>query len=107
MPTYAEMGKEELTTLKTALTEEYETYRAQGLSLNMARGKPGADQLDLSMPLLDILPSTDDCKAADGTDIRNYGVVDGLPEAKELMATILDDKPENTIVLGNYIINIK
>lgn len=106
MPTYAEMGKEELTTLKTALTEEYETYRAQGLSLNMARGKPGADQLDLSMPLLDILPSTDDCKAADGTDIRNYGVVDGLPEAKELMATMLDDKPENTIVFGNSSLNI-
>ena len=106
MPTYAEMGKEELTTLKTALTEEYETYRAQGLSLNMARGKPGADQLDLSMPLLDILPSTDGCRAADGTDIRNYGVVDGLPEAKELMATMLDDKPENTIVFGNSSLNI-
>ena len=55
MPTYAELGKEELTTLKTALTEEYETYKAQGLSLNMARGKPGSDQLDLSMPMLDIL----------------------------------------------------
>lgn len=106
MPTYAEMGKEELTTLKTALTEEYETYRAQGLSLNMARGKPGADQLDLSMPLLDILPSTDGCRAADGTDIRNYGVVDGLPEAKKLMATMLDDKPENTIVFGNSSLNI-
>ena len=59
MPTYAEMGKEELNTLKTALTEEYETYKAQGLSLNMARGKPGSDQLDLSMPMLDILPSSD------------------------------------------------
>ena len=106
MPTYAEMGKEELTTLKTALTEEYETYRAQGLSLNMARGKPGKDQLDLSMPLLDILSSNDACTAADGPDVRNYGVVDGLPEAKELMATMLDDKPENTIVFGNSSLNI-
>lgn len=106
MPTYAEMGKEELTTLKTALTEEYETYRAQGLSLNMARGKPGKDQLDLSMPLLDTLSSNDACTAADGTDVRNYGVVDGLPEAKELMATMLDDKPENTIVFGNSSLNI-
>ena len=92
MPTYAELGKEELTTLKTALTEEYETYKAQGLSLNMARGKPGSDQLDLSMPMLDILPSSDDCKAENGTDIRNYGVVDGLPEAKKLMASMLDDE---------------
>ena len=49
MSTYDEMTKEELSTLKTALTEEYETYRAQGLSLNMARGKPAANQLDLSM----------------------------------------------------------
>lgn len=106
MPTYAEMGKEELTILKAALTEEYETYCAQGLSLNMARGKPGKDQLDLSMPLLDILSSDDACTAADGTDIRNYGVVDGLPEAKELMASMLDDKPENTIVFGNSSLNI-
>lgn len=106
MPTYAEMGTEELNTLKTALTEEYETYKAQGLSLNMARGKPGTDQLDLSMPMLDILPSTDAAKAADGTDIRNYGVVDGLPEAKELMASMLDDSAENTIVFGNSSLNI-
>lgn len=106
MPTYAEMGKEELNTLKTALTEEYETYKAQGLSLNMARGKPGSDQLDLSMPMLDILPSSDECKASNGTDIRNYGVVDGLPEAKELMASMLDDTAENTIVFGNSSLNI-
>ena len=106
MSTYDEMTKEELATLKAALTEEYETYRAQGLSLNMARGKPAANQLDLSMPLLDILPSTEVCKSADGTDIRNYGVVDGLAEAKELMASMLDDKPENTIVFGNSSLNI-
>ena len=106
MPTYAELGKEELTTLKTALTEEYETYKAQGLSLNMARGKPGSDQLDLSMPMLDILPSSNDCKAENGTDIRNYGVVDGLPEAKKLMASMLDDEAENTIVFGNSSLNI-
>lgn len=106
MPTFAEMGKEELTTLKTALTEEYQTYCAQGLSLNMARGKPGKDQLALSMPMLDAVASDDACQAADGTDIRNYGVVDGLPEAKELMASMLDDKPENTIVFGNSSLNI-
>lgn len=106
MSTYAEMGKEELTTLKAALTEEYETYKAQGLSLNMARGKPGKDQLALSMPMLDEVSSSDECKAADGTDIRNYGVVDGLPEAKELMASMLDDKPENVIVCGNSSLNI-
>ena len=106
MPTYAEMGKEELTTLKAALTEEYETYRAKGLSLNMARGKPAAAQLDLSKPMLDLVSSSSDCKAADGTDLRNYGVVDGLPEAKALMASMMDDKPENVIVFGNSSLNI-
>ena len=106
MPTYAEMSKSELTSLRQALTEEYETYCAQGLSLNMARGKPGSDQLDLSLPMLDMLDASNACKAADGTDIRNYGVLDGLPEAKALMATMLDDEPENTLVFGNSSLNI-
>lgn len=106
MPTYAEMGKEELLTLKTALTREYETYCAKGLSLNMARGKPSSAQLDLSMPMLDVIPSSASCTAENGTDLRNYGVVDGLPEAKALMASLLDDEPENVIVFGNSSLNI-
>ena len=106
MSTYDEMTKDELLTLKEALTEEYKTYCAKGLSLNMARGKPASNQLDLSMGLLDILPASKECKSADGTDIRNYGIVDGLPEAKQLMASMLDDKAENTIVFGNSSLNI-
>ena len=106
MSTFDELTKEELSTLKSALTEEYKTYCSQGLSLNMARGKPGKDRLDLSMPMLDILPSNTECVAEDGTDLRNYGVVDGLPEAKELMASMLDDDPENVIVFGNSSLNI-
>lgn len=106
MPTYAQQGIEELTTLKAALVEEYQSYKAQNLSLNMARGKPGSDQLDLSLPLLDILTSHDELNASDGTDIRNYGVLDGLPEAKQLMASILDDEPERVIVFGNSSLNI-
>lgn len=101
-----EMTKDELITLKAALEEEYEAYRAQGLSLNMARGKPASDQLDLSMEMLDIVPSSDDCRAADGTDLRNYGILDGIPEAKALMASIMDDKPENVIVFGNSSLNV-
>lgn len=106
MSTFDKMTPAELTTLKNALMEEYETYRAQGLSLNMARGKPAANQLDLSMDMLDILPSTDACKAQDGSDLRNYGVLDGLPEAKELMASMLDDSADNTLVFGNSSLNI-
>lgn len=106
MPAYAQQGIEELTSLKAALDEEYQSYKAQNLSLNMARGKPSSDQLDLSLPLLDILTSHDSLTASDGTDIRNYGVLDGIPEAKQLMASILDDAPENVIVFGNSSLTI-
>ena len=101
MPAYAEMGTEELETLKHGLEREYAEIQAKGLSLNMARGKPGSDQLDLSMPLLSAVTTAEDCRAEDGTDCRNYGVLDGLPEAKRFMAAMLDDEPENVIVGGN------
>lgn len=55
----------------------------------------------MSLPLLSCISSAQDCIAEDGTDCRNYGVLDGLPEAKRLMATMLDDAPENVIVGGN------
>lgn len=100
MGSYATLNHSELVALKGRLEDEYEHFQAQNLSLNMARGKPSAAQLDLSMPLFD--PQiTQEYIAADGTDCRNYGVIDGLPEAKELMAVLLDDSPENVIVLGN------
>lgn len=101
MSTYAEWETNDLKALKAQLDEEYATIKAKGLSLNMARGKPGADQLDLSMPLLTTVTTVEDCKAEDGTDCRNYGVLDGLPEAKRFMAAMLDDEPDNIIVGGN------
>ncbi len=101
MSAYAQRTAEELESAKKELEQEYAEIKAQGLALNMARGNPGADQLDLSMPLLSTVTTSEDCRAADGTDCRNYGVVDGLPEAKRLMASMLDDEPENVIVGGN------
>lgn len=101
MPTYAELSKDKLSALLASLQEEYAEIKARGLALNMARGKPSAAQLDLSMPMLSAVVSAQDCLAADGTDCRNYGVLDGLPEAKRLMAVMLDDSPENVIVGGN------
>ena len=89
-----------------ALQEQYKGFCAKGLKLNMARGKPAANQLDLSMPMLDCLTSSDEIVDAAGTDLRNYGILDGIAEAKELMATMLDDKPENVIVFGNSSLNI-
>lgn len=106
MAFYADMTKEELTSLKAALEEEYETFKQRGLSLNMARGKPAANQLDLSMPMLDIVNSNGPIKDAAGNDVRNYGIVDGIVEARELMASILDDNADTTIVFGNSSLNI-
>lgn len=106
MAFYADMTKEELTSLKAALEEEYETFKQRGLSLNMARGKPAANQLDLSMPMLDIVNSNGPIKDAAGNDVRNYGIVDGIAEARELMASILDDNADTTIVFGNSSLNI-
>lgn len=101
MTRYSEMTATELATLKERLEADYAEIKARGLSLNMARGKPGAEQLDLSSPMLGILQSGQDCFAEDGTDCRNYGVLDGLPEAKRLMAAMIDDEPDNIIVGGN------
>ncbi|MEG1826229.1 MAG: aminotransferase class I/II-fold pyridoxal phosphate-dependent enzyme [Gordonibacter sp.] len=101
MPTYAQREKDELRALKAQLDEEYAGILAKGLSLNMARGKPGADQLDLSMPLLTAVVTAEDCRAEDGTDCRNYGVLDGLPEAKRFLAAMLDDEADNIIIGGN------
>lgn len=106
MPTYADRGNEELLTLKQQLEQEYSEIKARGLALNMARGKPAKAQLDVSMSLLETVTTLDDCVAQDGTDCRNYGVGYGLPEAKALMAALLDDQPENVIVFGNASLNI-
>ena len=106
MSTYEEMTRDELLTLKDALQKEYDEYCALDLSLNMARGKPAKDQLDLSMPMLDIISSTTDCIDEAGTDLRNYGILDGIEEAKVLMASMLDDDPANVIVFGNSSLNI-
>ena len=106
MTTYAQMTTEELQSELASLQDTYNGFKAKGLSLNMARGKPSSSQLDLSMPMLDIMTSASDPHAADGSDLRNYGVLDGLPEAKELMASMLEDDPANVIVFGNSSLNI-
>lgn len=103
---YSEMPREELEARLHGLEEEYARHCAKGLSLNMARGKPGAEQLALSLPMMDILPSSADYFAEDGTDCRNYGVMDGIPEAKRLMAAIMNHDPERTCVFGNSSLNI-
>ena len=106
MQPYQEMSKEELYEIKEGLEKEYAKYKGMGLSLNMARGKPSASQVELSMPLLDVLGSDSDMVASDGADCRNYGGLDGIPEAKQLIADMVGSKPENVIVYGNASLNI-
>ena len=106
MKHYQEMSREELTQELTLLEEEYAKIKDMGLALDMSRGKPGADQLDLSMDMMDVLDSKSVLKSENGTDLRNYGILDGIPEAKKLMADVVGAKPENVIVYGNSSLNI-
>ncbi len=106
MKTYQEMNQEELLQEKTALEAEYKKIQEKGLQLDMSRGKPGADQLDLAMDMMDCLNAKSELKSEDGTDLRNYGILDGIPEAKKLMAEMIGVKPENVIVYGNSSLNI-
>ena len=101
MKSYKELSKEELLELAGKLNKEYADAKGKGLNLNMARGKPSAAQLDLSMDILSVLDKDSVLKAEDGTDCRNYGVLDGLDEAKKLMADMIQTRPENVIVCGN------
>lgn len=106
MQSYQQMSKEELLEIKEGLEKEYAKFKGMGLSLNMARGKPSAAQLDITMPMMDVLNSSSELIAEDGTDCRNYGGVDGIFEAKQLIADMVGSKPENVIVYGNSSLNI-
>ena len=103
---YNEMSKEQLLQLKADLDERYKEAKAKGLNLNMSRGKPSASQLNVTMDILDVVNSSSDLKAEDGTDCRNYRVLDGLPEAKKLMADMMGTTPEHIIIYGNASLNI-
>ena len=106
MTSYQEMSKEQLLQEKTALEAEYAKIKEMGLSLDMSRGKPAAEQLDLSMGILDTVDAKSVVKSENGTDLRNYGVLDGIPEAKKLIGDMVGAKPENGIVYGNSSLNI-
>lgn len=106
MKSFIEMSREELLDLKSELESRYNEKKALGLNLDMSRGKPSATQLDLSMGILDVLDSSSALISEDGTDCRNYGVLDGIPEAKKLMADMMGTTPDKVIVYGNASLNI-
>ncbi len=106
MKAYKELSKEELLTLKEDLNREYEEVKAKGLKLDMSRGKPSASQLDMEMDFMDVLNSDSVLKTEAGVDCRNYGILDGIPEAKKLMGDMIGVPAENVIVCGNASLTI-
>ena len=96
---YTEMTKEQLFAEKNILEAQYAEICEMGLSLDLSRGKPGSDQLDLSDGLLTCLNGAEDCKTKFGFDCRNYGLFDGIPDAREMFSELLG-LPEDYIFVG-------
>jgi aspartate/methionine/tyrosine aminotransferase len=101
MTNYSLMTQQELNNLKSVLLKKYSKYKSLGLKLDMSRGKPCKEQLDLSMNLFRQKDIVNQYETKDGIDCRNYGVLDGITEAKELFAEILEVLPEEIIIGGN------
>ena len=101
MKAYTNMTKDELFAEKEALLKRYNDYKAMGLSLDMSRGKPSREQLDISM---DLLKDTDYFE--DGIDLRNYGILDGIPSCKKLFADLLEVEPKNILLGPNASLSI-
>lgn len=98
---YQEMSRDELTAEREALEKAFAGFKAKGLKLNMARGKPGAEQLALSMPMLDTLDSSSGCFAEDGADCRNYGEIDGIIDAKKLFGEYMGVSTDEIFIGGS------
>jgi len=106
MKKYSEMTKDELKSELETLKKEYQKYQEMDLKLDMSRGKPCREQLDLSMGMMDTLNSQADLTCEDGTDCRNYGVLTGIHEAKVLIGDMMENNPENIIIYGNSSLNV-
>ena len=106
MKAYKDLSKEELQTVQTELQAQYQKLKEAGIQLDMSRGKPGIDQLDLSVSMFDVLSSKSSFKGVDNIDIRSYGLFDGVTEAKELFAEIMECPADHVMVYGNSSLNI-
>ena len=103
---FSKMDRTSLEKELQSLQEKYDACKAQKLSLDLSRGKPGADQLDLLQGMLDCINSSADCRTENGFDCRNYGVLDGIPEAKRLFSELLDIPAKNLFIGGNSSLNL-
>ena len=106
MKPYVEMSREERIAELELLKNEYKEYQGMELNLDMSRGKPCTEQLDLSMGMMDALHSGADLRCEDGTDCRNYGVLSGIEEAKVLIGDMMENNPDNIIIYGNSSLNV-
>ena len=106
MTAYKDLSREELLELKNGLEARFAEVKAKGLKLDMSRGKPAADQLNLSMGMMDVLNSSAVLTCEDGVDCRNYGGLDGIGEAKRLLADMMEVAKDNVIIFGNSSLNV-
>ena len=106
MTAYKDLSREELLELKSKLEKEFEEVKAKGIHLDMSRGKPSQAQLDLSMGMMDVLDSETSLICEEGVDCRNYGVIDGIKEAKQLFADMMEVPKDNIIIFGNSSLNV-
>ena len=106
MTAYKDLSKNELKALKKELTKKFEDVKAKGLKLDMSRGKPSTEQLNLSMGMMDVLTSSSDLVCEEGVDCRNYGVLDGIKEAKQLLADMMEVPKDNIVIFGNSSLNV-
>ena len=106
MTAYKDLSREELLELKSGLEARFTEIKAKGLKLDMSRGKPSAEQLNLSMEMMDVLNSSADLICEDGVDCRNYGGLDGIAEAKQLLADMMEVPKDNVIIFGNSSLNV-
>lgn len=103
---YSEMKKEDLCSLKSELEKKYNEIKNMNLSLDMSRGKPGHEQLELSYDVLKVFNGGDTCISDSGIDCRNYGVLDGIPECKKLFSELLSVPCDNIIIGGSSSLNL-
>lgn len=104
--TYREMSRDELLKERERVDAKYEELKAMGLKLDMSRGKPNTEQLDISMEMIDTLSRSHKLVGEEGVDCRNYGVLDGIIEAKRLLSAMIECPVENIIIYGNSSLNV-
>ena len=106
MKPFNELSNDELLALQAELEKKFDDIKAKNLKLDMSRGKPAAAQLNLSNGMMDVLTSESDLVGEEGVDCRNYGVLDGISEAKQLLADMSEVTKDKVIIYGNSSLNV-